>query len=231
MTLLRGAAVYIAIINILTFIVYGLDKSAAVKQKQRIPNRVLLGLAAIGGSAGALAGMYTFRHKTQKKYYTITVPLMLTMQIAAAVLLLSGCSSASYTQISQDEAMKMMQEQSDCLIVDVRRPDEFAEGHIAGAVNVPNETIEDVAPDALPDKEQTLFIYCRSGNRSKEASQKLADMGYTKVYEFGGINTWEGEIVTEEEETVSAGEETVSAGEETVSAGEETVSAEEERTE
>ena len=205
--MLRGAAVYIALINILTFFVYGLDKSAAVKQKQRIPNRVLLGLAAIGGSAGALAGMYTFRHKTQKKYYTVTVPLLLILQIAAAIMLLSGCSSASYTQISQDEAMKMMQEQTDCLIVDVRRPDEFAEGHIAGAVNVPNETIEDEAPDALPDKEQTLLVYCRSGNRSKEASQKLADMGYTNVYEFGGINTWEGEIVTGEEETVSAEEE------------------------
>ena len=200
MTLLQAAAVYIAFINILTFCVYGLDKSAAVKQKQRVPNRVLLGLAAIGGSIGALAGMYTFRHKTQKKYYTITVPLLLILQIAAAVLLLSGCSSASYTQISQDEAMKMMQEQTGYLIVDVRRPDEFAEGHIAGAVNVPNETIEDEAPDALPDKEQTLFIYCRSGNRSKEASQKLADMGYTNIYEFGGINTWEGEIVTGEEE-------------------------------
>lgn len=200
MTPLQGAAIYIALINILTFFVYGLDKSAAVKQKQRIPNRVLLGLAAIGGSAGALAGMYTFRHKTQKKYYTITVPLLLILQIAAAVMLLSGCGSASYTQISQDEAMKMMKEQSDCLIVDVRRPDEFAEGHIAGAVNVPNETIEDEAPDALPDKEQTLLVYCRSGNRSKEASQKLADMGYTNVYEFGGINTWKGEIVTGEEE-------------------------------
>lgn len=200
MTPLQGAAIYIALINILTFFVYGLDKSAAVKQKQRIPNRVLLGLAAIGGSAGALAGMYTFRHKTQKKYYTITVPLLLILQIAAAVMLLSGCGSASYTQISQDEAMKMMQEQSDYLIVDVRRPDEFAEGHIAGAVNVPNETIEDEAPDALPDKEQTLLVYCRSGNRSKEASQKLADMGYTNVYEFGGINTWKGEIVTGEEE-------------------------------
>ena len=200
MTPLQGAAVYLAFINILTFIMYGLDKSAAVKQKQRIPNRVLLGLAAIGGSAGALAGMYTFRHKTQKKYYTITVPLLLILQLAAAVMLLSGCSSASYTQISQDEAMKMMQEQTDCLIVDVRRPDEFAEGHIAGAVNVPNETIEDEAPDALPDKGQTLLVYCRSGNRSKEASQKLANMGYTNVFEFGGINTWEGEIVTGEEE-------------------------------
>lgn len=200
MTLLQAAGIYLALINILTFFVYGLDKSAAVKQKQRIPNRVLLGMAAIGGSAGALAGMYTFRHKTQKKYYTITVPLLLILQIAAAVMLLSGCNSASYTQISQDEAVKMMKEQTDYLIVDVRRPDEFAEGHIAGAVNVPNETIEDEAADALPDKEQMLFIYCRSGNRSKEASQKLADMGYTNVYEFGGINTWKGEIVKGEEE-------------------------------
>ena len=117
---------------------------------------------------------------------------------AASLLMLGGCGSdkASYTQIDQDEAVRMMQEESDYLIVDVRRPDEFAEKHIKGAINVPNETIEDEAPDALPDKDQLLLIYCRSGNRSKEASQKLADMGYTKVYEFGGINTWEGETET-----------------------------------
>ena len=110
---------------------------------------------------------------------------------AAVLLMLSGCSSdkAEYTQIDQDEAMRMMQEESDYLIVDVRRPDEFAEKHIKGAINVPNETITDEAPEALPDKDRLLLIYCRSGNRSKEASQKLADMGYTKVYEFGGINT------------------------------------------
>ena len=123
------------------------------------------------------------------------------VQAIAVMLLLSGCgiSGASYTQISQDEAMQMMQDESDYLIVDVRRPDEFAEGHIAGAINVPNETIEDEMPAELPDKEQILLIYCRSGNRSKDASQKLADMGYTNVYEFGGINTWEGEIVTDDQ--------------------------------
>lgn len=122
---------------------------------------------------------------------------MLIIQIVLmAVLPLSGCG-ASYTQISQEEAMQMMQEQTDYLIVDVRRPDEFAESHIAGAINVPNEDIGDEMPEALPDKDQLLLIYCRSGNRSKEASQKLANMGYTNVYEFGGINTWEGEIVTE----------------------------------
>ena len=185
-------------INAITICLYGHDKSAAIKGKSRIPNRVLIGLAVIGGSAGALIGMYTFRHKTKKWYYTITVPVILIIQIAAAVLLLSGCSTgASYNRITQDEALQMMQEGSDYLIVDVRRPDEFAEGHIAGAINVPNETIEDEMPEALPDKEQILLIYCRSGNRSKEAAQKLTDMGYTNVYEFGGISTWEGEIVTE----------------------------------
>lgn len=195
---MKYAVAYIIIVNIMAFCLYGIDKSAAIKQKQRIPNRVLLLIAAFGGSLGALAGMYIFRHKTKKWYYTITVPVLLVIQIAAAVLLLSSCGGASYTQISQDEALKMMQEQTDYLIVDVRRPDEFAEGHIAGAVNVPNEEITDEMPELLPDNDQLLLIYCRSGNRSKEASQKLADIGYTNVYEFGGINTWEGEIVTGE---------------------------------
>ena len=194
---MKYAVAYIVIVNILAFSLFGIDKSAAIQQKQRIPNRVLLLTAVFGGSLGSLVGMYTFRHKTKKWYYTITVPALLLIQIVAAVLLLSSCG-ASYTRISQDEAMQMMQEQTDYLIVDVRRPDEFAEGHIAGAINVPNEDITDGMPELLPDKNQTLLIYCRSGNRSKEASKKLADIGYTNVYEFGGINTWEGEIVTGE---------------------------------
>ena len=193
---MKYAVAYIIIVNILAFCLYGIDKSAAIKQKQRIPNRILLLIAAFGGSLGALAGMYIFRHKTKKWYYTITVPVLLMIQIVGAVMLLSSCGGASYTQISQAEALQMMQEQENYLIVDVRRTDEFAEGHIAGAINVPNEEIADEMPELLPDKDQLLLIYCRSGNRSKEASQKLADMGYTNVYEFGGINTWEGEIVT-----------------------------------
>ena len=133
------------------------------------------------------------------------------LYILIMMLMLSGCGKIIqvmdgegmvrepfYAQISQDEAMQMMQEQTDYLIVDVRRPDEFAEGHIAGAINVPNEEIIDEMPELLPDKDQLLLIYCRSGNRSKEASKKLADIGYKNVYEFGGINTWEGEIVTGE---------------------------------
>ena len=118
-----------------------------------------------------------------------------------AVLLLTGCSAApqeaSFRQISQQEALELMDTQEDYVILDVRRPDEFASGHIPSAVNIANETIGETEPPELPHKDQLILVYCRSGNRSKQASQKLADLGYTNVVEFGGINTWPGEIVTD----------------------------------
>jgi rhodanese-related sulfurtransferase len=127
---------------------------------------------------------------------------------AALLLLLTACSSGgqvmdgedmvrSYTQISQDEAKQMMQQDDGHVIVDVRRPDEFAAGHIPGAICIPNETIGSDQPEELPDLAQVILVYCRSGNRSKQAAQKLFDMGYTNVYEFGGIIDWTGEVVTE----------------------------------
>ena len=85
---MKAEIVYLVIINMVAFCLYGRDKSAAIKQKQRIPNKVLLGMAVIGGSVGALAGMYIFRHKTKKWYYTVTVPVILLIQIAAAVLMM-----------------------------------------------------------------------------------------------------------------------------------------------
>ena len=112
-------------------------------------------------------------------------------------------AGGSYTQITQEEARAMMIRDDGHLIVDVRRQDEYDEGHIPGAVLVPNESIQDAPPEALPDRDQILLVYCRSGRRSKEAAQKLADMGYTRVYEFGGIITWPGETVTTEEETAA----------------------------
>lgn len=105
--------------------------------------------------------------------------------------------AGTYTQISQDEAMEMMEKDDGHVIVDVRTQEEYDEGHIPDAVLIPNETIADSPPAELPDKDQIILIYCRRGNRSKDASQKLADMGYTNIYEFGGIETWEGEVVTE----------------------------------
>ena len=116
------------------------------------------------------------------------------------IFLLAGCASqkeeARYRQISMDEAIALMEEASGYVILDVRTPEEFAEKHIPNAINIPNETIGTVDIQELPDKNQLILVYCRSGNRSKQASQKLADMGYTNVVEFGGINSWPGETVS-----------------------------------
>ena len=127
-----------------------------------------------------------------------------------AMFVLAGCGNRntskienndsvknSYVQISMDDAIKMMEEESDYIILDVRRPDEFAEKHIPGAINVPNENIGTEEISELPDKDQLLLVYCRSGNRSKQASEKLAKLGYTNIHEFGGINSWPGETVKE----------------------------------
>ena len=125
--------------------------------------------------------------------------------LTAFVLLLTACSSGgqimdgedmvrSYTQISQDQAKEMIEKEDGHIIVDVRRQDEFETGHIPGAICIPNESIGTEQPEDLPDLNQIILVYCRSGNRSKQAAQKLFDMGYTNVYEFGGIIDWTGEI-------------------------------------
>lgn len=113
-------------------------------------------------------------------------------------LLLAGCAvpvgqKASYRQITMDEAITVMKESHGYIILDVRTPAEFAEKHIPGAINVPNETIGSEQIPELPDKDQLILVYCRSGNRSKQASEKLAALGYTNIVEFGGINDWPGE--------------------------------------
>ncbi len=105
-----------------------------------------------------------------------------------------------YAQISQDEAKLMMKDDDGHVILDVRRADEYAKGHIPGAILIPNEEIGTEQPEELPDKNQIILVYCRTGRRSKEAAQKLADMGYVNVYEFGGIEDWTGDIVTDDNE-------------------------------
>ena len=102
--------------------------------------------------------------------------------------------ATSYTQITQEQAKEMMTRNDGHIIVDVRRQDEFDEGHIPGAIYIPNESIESEKPAELPDLDQIILVYCRSGRRSKEAAQKLFDIGYTNVYEFGGIIDWTGEV-------------------------------------
>ena len=131
------------------------------------------------------------------------------MHMILALMLLTGCAAPAqstedaqevpgYRQISMEEAVTMMEEESDYIILDVRTPEEFSDKHIPGAINIANEIIGSEEIPELPDKEQLIMVYCRSGNRSKQASQKLADLGYTNVVEFGGINDWPGEVVSGE---------------------------------
>ena len=123
------------------------------------------------------------------------LPLILT-----TLLLLTGCGGDSmkensYQQISQETAKEMMDTQ-EVIVLDVREQYEFDAGHIPGAVLLPVGSItKDTAAAVIEDPDTVVLVYCRSGNRSKTASQALADIGYTNIYEFGGINTWPYEVV------------------------------------
>lgn len=104
--------------------------------------------------------------------------------LSSLLLLLTGCggnsANGSYEQITQE-----------VIVLDVREQDEYDSGHIPGAVLLPVGTIDqDTAAEVIPEKDSTVLVYCRSGNRSKTASSTLAELGYTNIYEFGGINTW-----------------------------------------
>ena len=122
--------------------------------------------------------------------------------ILLSALMFAGCAGTSnsqtntYRSITMDEAVDMMAKETGYIILDVRRPDEFAAGHIPNAINVPNESIGTSEIPELPDKNQLILVYCRSGRRSKEASEKLVKLGYTNIVEFGGILDWKGETVT-----------------------------------
>ena len=117
-----------------------------------------------------------------------------------SLLSLTGCAAPkrtadTYRQISMQEAMDLMEKEKNYIILDVRTVAEYESGHIPGAICVPNETIGTEKIPELPDKDQLILVYCRSGNRSKQASEKLVKLGYTNIVEFGGINSWPGEIV------------------------------------
>ena len=109
-----------------------------------------------------------------------------------------GCSnggSATYEQISGAEAKALMDSESGYIIIDARTQEEYDEGHIPGAILIPEYEIADRAEKELPDKDQLILVYCRSGRRSKIAAEELVKLGYTNVKEFGGIIDWEYEIV------------------------------------
>ena len=119
--------------------------------------------------------------------------------VAACSALLAACAAKNggreeavptYAQITQEEAKKLMDSGADLVILDVRRQEEFDLGHIPGAICIPNETLDESVHETLTDPSQTVLVYCRSGRRSKEAAQKLVNLGFTDVREFGGILTW-----------------------------------------
>lgn len=116
-----------------------------------------------------------------------------------ALLLLAGCGAQSeestYRQVNAEEADSMMEGESSYIILDVRTAQEYSEKHIPGAINIANESIGTEDISELPDKDQLILVYCRSGNRSKQASEKLVKLGYTNIIEIGGINSWPGETV------------------------------------
>lgn len=103
-------------------------------------------------------------------------------------------NSSSYQQVDAETAKELMDTEDDYVILDVRTQAEYDESHIPGAILIPHDTVATAAEDALPDKGQLILVYCRSGNRSKQASQTLVDLGYTNVVEFGGINSWPYEV-------------------------------------
>ncbi len=135
------------------------------------------------------------------------VPFLLTL---STVLIFTGCSNgkvattetntepataviseaAIYHKLSAEEAKQKMDSGDALIILDVRTEEEFNTGHIQGAILIPNETINTEPPAILPDKNATILVYCRSGNRSKQAADKLVEMGYTQIYDFGGISGW-----------------------------------------
>lgn len=119
-------------------------------------------------------------------------------QISAVLLLilgLSGCTNVSgYQKMSMVNAIEKMEKENDYVILDVRTQKEYDQGHIPNALLIPNESIDDSIIEELPSKAQTIYVYCRSGNRSKQAANKLLKMGYTDVIDIGGINAWPNEL-------------------------------------
>ena len=118
-----------------------------------------------------------------------------------SAMLLVGCGQTNQTQeavymnITAEEAKQIMAREEGYIILDVRTQEEYDEGHIPGAILIPEYEIADRAEKELPDKDQLILVYCRSGRRSKIAAEELVKLGYTNVKEFGGIIDWEYEIV------------------------------------
>jgi len=134
---------------------------------------------------------------------------ILLMVLLIAMMLIAGCGAnggsstdtekAEVIKINAEEAKARLDSEQGIILVDVRTPEEYREGHIPGAILLPVDEILANAESVIPDKEATYFIYCRSGNRSATAAAQLVEMGYLNIYDLGGINDWPYEKVTGDE--------------------------------
>ena len=170
----------------------------------------------IGAVAGGLVGYFVLYRligcssgscpMTANPYLSTIIGIVMGLLVAGMIVSPAGTgdadsknqsSGAEYKRISAEEAKTRMDSGYEVIILDVRTEGEFNAGHIPGAILIPNETITDKMPDLLPDLDAEILIYCRSGNRSAQAARKLLQIGYTNVYDFGGINSWHYDIAKE----------------------------------
>ena len=187
--LTKYAILFLGIWNIIVFAMYGVDKRKAKRGRRRISEKTLLLTAALMGGLGALTGMFAFRHKTKHAKFLVGVPLLLIINMAVIAGAVWGLGvldkPVEYQKITPAEAKTMM-DAGNITILDVRTAVEYGEGHIAGSILIPDTEIMEKAPELLPDKKETIIVYCRTGIRSARASHALIELGYTRVYDFGG---------------------------------------------
>lgn len=132
---------------------------------------------------------------TKKVSWIVGLCIFLTVVFSAVILIktLWPSKGLPYEQVTMEQAAEYMEYEEGYILLDVRTREEYDGGHIPGAVCIPHEEIKEKAEMLLPDKEQMIYVYCRSGNRSKQAAQALCDLGYTNITEIGGILDWTGE--------------------------------------
>ncbi|MCL1975996.1 MAG: DUF1294 domain-containing protein [Firmicutes bacterium] len=196
--MLNKIIIILIVWNLLVFALYGIDKQKSRHGGSRISERLLLLATLLMGAIGALLGMLVFRHKTKHAKFQIGVPIILIINIAIGFFAVQGMGAVNnpveYQKITPEKAKTLMNDK-DAIVVDVRTEMEFAEAHIEGAILIPDTVIREKAPQLLTDKNSIILVYCRSGNRSEKAARALIDLGYTRVYDFGGIINWPYDIV------------------------------------
>lgn len=129
-----------------------------------------------------------------KKQRGLIIMLLISLSLFGLTACKDGSNTPTYEQITAQEAKTIMDSETDYIIIDARTQEEFAEGHIENAILIPEYEIKNRAEKELPDKDALILVYCRSGRRSKIASEELVRLGYTNVKEFGGIIDWPYEI-------------------------------------